>query len=283
MFLIACQSTNNQSAPTTIASTLTSTSTIPVNSPSPSPSLISSFTPTQKLLPTITPPPLRQPPLVLPEGLEIEEYVWDESLSFDEIRRRHNGEMEKPYTSSYPYQPPFFYGTGDRTHAVNVVLDNSIVVSTQRLDGEKWSVIVTESGNNIFETKVAEISGVNGLLEIWGYGEHWALVIIPYPINDVNPPVDVIFDGKSLSKNHNYIEAFGFQFLDGKPFYFFKTEEGIGISYDNIDTQLNYDEVPWHNRWVGYDYNPIPYKNLVEFFGTREQTTYWVVVGVFQK
>jgi hypothetical protein len=55
---------------------------------------------------------------------------------------------------------------------------------------------------------------------------------------------EVIQDGISLNKQHGYQEAFGFQLMKGKSFYFFKKRGRLGISYNGVEIPLGYTQVP---------------------------------------
>ena len=246
LLLASCQFASSQSTPTSIPPiTVTSVSITPTSSPYPWVTPISTA-----IQPYIS-------KLPLPNGLVVVEQSGGSHIDvYDE-------DGKKSYFS-HPIQPPF-YGTVYRIRPDSIVIENSTIVSTQKIDDKKWLVTVTVSDNIIFETQVPDLSGYVGLMEIWGYSGHWALVIAQSQPYEDGYKLDIIFDGISISEANGYQEAFGFQLLDDKPFYFYQTKEGFGVSFDGIDSQLDYDEIPWHNRWVGFDYNPIPFpeRNMI--------------------
>jgi len=50
-------------------------------------------------------------------------------------------------------------------------------------------------------------------------------------------------DGRSLNQELGYDEIFGWRLLEGKPFYFLRKDNRIGISYDGQAFPYQYDEV----------------------------------------
>ena len=80
-----------------------------------------------------------------------------------------------------------------------------------------------------------------------------------------------------------YDEAFGFQLLAGKPFYFYLRNGHVGYSYDGKEMELDYDEVP-HYRCCGESVlNPVQARNMVAFFAVREKTWFYDELGAFDE
>ncbi|HSD84053.1 MAG TPA: hypothetical protein VLG46_09355 [Anaerolineae bacterium] len=82
---------------------------------------------------------------------------------------------------------------------------------------------------------------------LWAYGNRWALevahvTLIRIPPNTIDGVEfgEVIQEGVALNQQKGYEESFGFQLLQGKPFYFFKRQGRLGISYDGQEIDLGY-------------------------------------------
>jgi hypothetical protein len=92
---------------------------------------------------------------------------------------------------------------------------------------------------------------------------------------------EVIQDGISLNKQHGYQEAFGFQLMKGKSFYFFKKRGRLGISYNGVEIPLGYTQVPHYWCCSAAALNPRSAKNMVAFFAQRGGVWYYIEIGVF--
>lgn len=71
---------------------------------------------------------------------------------------------------------------------------------------------------------------------------------------------------------------FGFQLLDGKPFYFFKKDDRIYISYDHQELPLTYDEIPHYQCCSAGGLNAVAGPNWVGFFGRRGEVWYYTEI-----
>lgn len=91
---------------------------------------------------------------------------------------------------------------------------------------------------------------------------------------------DVVQNGESLSTRYGYREAFGFQLLDEKPFYFFNQDGQIGFSYDGKASWLGFDEIPKYQDEYGTvgPRTPMHWENAVAFFGRRGDNWYFVEI-----
>jgi len=93
---------------------------------------------------------------------------------------------------------------------------------------------------------------------------------------------DIIVDGVSLNQQKGYLETFGFQLMNGKPFFFFKKSGHIGISYNGKEISLEYTQIPHYWCCSGAVFNPEIAENMVSFFAQRNETWYYVGIGVFE-
>jgi hypothetical protein len=92
----------------------------------------------------------------------------------------------------------------------------------------------------------------------------------------------IIKDGEDLNQRFGYQEMFGYQLLNGKPFYFFDQDGEIGISYDSQETYLGYEIIPHYGCCSAAALNPRPAQNMVSFFARKNGDWHYVEIGVFE-
>ena len=154
-------------------------------------------------------------------------------------------------------------------------------------DPNDGDVIVTRNGQQVYKVSVGSASPVTALRGLWAYDDHWAvetaLVNNQQSGNEVTAFAtgQVAVDGSSLNDQLGYEEAFGFQTLGGKPFYFFQREGKIDANYAGVEIPLGYDEITHYNCCSASSLNPTIYPNLVTFFGRKGETWYYAEIGVF--
>jgi hypothetical protein len=137
-----------------------------------------------------------------------------------------------------------------------------------------------------------ELGGPNPiqyLRGLWTYDDHWVLETVRMsPQNDPQSKVksawfgQIIRDEVSLNEKYGYEEAFGFQLIRGKPFYFFRREAAIGFVYDGQEFMPGYCQIPHYGCCSGAELNPINAENMVAFFAERAGKWYYVEIGVFR-
>ncbi len=155
----------------------------------------------------------------------------------------------------------------------------------------KVSVQVMRNGNPIYSDQLGDVGPVQNLWGLWTYDGHWVLEVARTRFNSTARPSatdeqiagDVVVDAKSLNAEHGYGESFGFQLLNGKPFYFFKKAAragswNYGISYDGKESELGYTNIPHYNCCSGAALNPKSSKQVAAFFSQRGQTWYYVEI-----
>jgi len=146
---------------------------------------------------------------------------------------------------------------------------------------------LTRNGQTIYQIPVGNSSPIDSLRGLWVYGEHWALetaYVTTQPVgNEIYSQAtgQISVDGQLLNEQLGYQEAFGFQTMDGKPFYFFERDDEIGISYDGEEIPLGYAEVPHYGCCSASSLNPLTTPNMVAFFARKGDTWYYVEIGVF--
>lgn len=223
----------------------------------------------------------------LPGGLILEEHPLSgapdiDSFSFqpvdstqEEILSRNSEERAKVEPADYTFidgNPAIVkpWGGGDLT----------AVLSTGAGEFPQQEIQVSALGEVIFKTSAGMPSPVMPLQGLWTYGSHWAMEIL-YAAPDIWAG-QVFIDGVMVNREKGYDEAFGFQLLSGKPFFFYQRSGAIGISYDGREAGLGYESIP-HYRCCGESVlNPIPAENMVAFFGQRGDDWYYVELGVFR-
>lgn len=148
-------------------------------------------------------------------------------------------------------------------------------------------VTVTRNGEEVYKISVGQGSPINGLRGLWIYDNHWALetanVTNRTDGNSISSDAigQISVDGILLNNQLGYEEAFGFQTIHGKPFYFFKRDGKINASYDGVEIQLGYDQIPHYGCCSAATLNPSIFQNMVAFFGRKGETWYYAEIGVF--
>ncbi|HYF77185.1 MAG TPA: hypothetical protein VD973_08645 [Symbiobacteriaceae bacterium] len=105
----------------------------------------------------------------------------------------------------------------------------------------------------------------------FGWNGQWVLELLG----------DVIIEGKSLKEQHGYDEVFGWQLIDGKPFYFYRTGGKIGISYDGRHQGAEYDEVMHYRCCEPAMFNPAGNDTMAWFHARKGEMWYYVEAGVY--
>jgi hypothetical protein len=149
------------------------------------------------------------------------------------------------------------------------------------------NMTVTRNGSPIYKIPVGNSSPIGSVRGLWVYGSHWALETAFVTNRQEGNEIDsqtvgqVSVDGKRLKTQSGYQETFGFQTLRNKPFYFFKRNGRIGISYDGEEVQAGYDEVPHYYCCSAATLNPRVYQNMAAFFARKGSTWYYIEAGIF--
>jgi hypothetical protein len=119
------------------------------------------------------------------------------------------------------------------------------------------------------------------LQSLWSYDSHWALEIL-LADGDIWQG-QIYLDGELINDLDNYQDAFGFQLLAGKPFYFFQRDGKLGYSYDGQETELPYDQIPHFGCCSASTLNPLPAKNMVAFYAQTGEDWFYVELGAFSQ
>ncbi len=148
---------------------------------------------------------------------------------------------------------------------------------------------VTRNGIVIFSTPISPPGTTSAFRVLTVYDTHWVFEIAqardPLPPNtqweDSFFSGEIFVDGRSQDALHGYDESFGFQTINGRPFYFFKRDGKTGVNYDGQEISLDYDGVWHYGCCSGGALNPRMAQNIIGFFAWRADQWYYTEMGVF--
>ena len=152
------------------------------------------------------------------------------------------------------YMPPVY--AGDTLVTVNV-------------DYEASQVIVRSGDQTLFTTSLAPAVD-NPLRGLWSWDGRWVLEV----------DGQVVVDGKSLNEDLGCEEVFGWHLLAGEPFYFFKKDGRIGISFGGQALRYQYDEVIHYQCCEPSAFNVRANDMMVWFHALRDGKWYYVEAPV---
>ena len=198
-------------------------------------------------------------PWIFPSGLSIEEHPLVkqpeieplvilplDGLTQAEVMDRHKDGWGKTLS------PDQYYSVGGGDLWV-MQGNDKLEAAWGPTENGKVTARVTRNGNVIFSTPIEPPGTTSPLRVLTVYSDHWALEIAqektPLPPNtqlvDSFFKGEIFVDGRSLNDLHGYDESFGFQTINGRPFYFYKRAGKTWVSYDGQNIALGYDGV-WH-------------------------------------
>lgn len=167
---------------------------------------------------------------------------------------------------------PAISSLGDKKDLMAVVL----ITNPNQLD---QTVKLFRGDEIVFEAPGGLPSPAVPVQALWAYDGHWALEILYSDQNSWTGKVYI--DGKLINEQKGYDEAFGFQLLANKPFYFYMRNGQVGYSYDGHEIELNFSYVPHYNCCSESEINPTKSQNMVGFFAQRDSSWYYVELGNF--
>ena len=141
-------------------------------------------------------------------------------------------------------------------------------------------VEVREADEVIFSVDGGLPSPSLPMQSLWSYDDHWVLEIL-FAEEEIWQG-RIYLDGELLNESLDYEDAFGFQLLQTKPFYFFERQDMLWYSYDGKETSLPYDQIPHYNCCSASTLNPLPSENMVAFYGLIGDDWYYVELGFFE-
>ncbi|HSJ57137.1 MAG TPA: hypothetical protein VLC95_08145 [Anaerolineae bacterium] len=106
-----------------------------------------------------------------------------------------------------------------------------------------------------------------------GWGEHWAL-----EVDD-----QVIVDGVDLGAREGYDAVFGFHVVGGEPFYFYRQDDTVYMSYAGETLPETYDQVVHDECCEPSMFNAQGNERMVWFHALRDGVWYYVEAGLFDQ
>lgn len=234
---------------------------------------------------------------VLPGGLIIEEHALQgppqtEPLTFvpldgtqEEILQKHAAQRDEVFPDSiFP---------GDDMSITAELNGNTLAAREFYENSGQGYVTVASGGKEIYRIDVGEGSPITALRRFEVYAGHWVLEAarvsntetVEGDMTSVHSFSlgQIVVDGELLNENRAYEEAFGFQTINGKPFYFYQSGGKIGISYDGQETMQGYEEIPHYGCCSAGEVNPRIAQDMVAFFARKGKVWYYVEIGVFDQ
>jgi len=220
-----------------------------------------------------------QPTLTLEEHAILPIFWEGDTLEFkplegtrEEILAKHASERLKPAP----------------TFSLPVNLGEDELNAVENYNGSQVTVEVTRNGEQVLSIAAGVISPINNFRGLWVVDEHWYLEVAHVEENPEDPNAafniwgEIFMDGKSLNQQNGYDEAFNFQLLAGKPFFFYRDENQMGYSYEGWETDLDYSEIPHYLCCSASSFNPLSSETMVAFYARRESKDFYIELGLFQ-
>ncbi len=224
-------------------------------------------------------------PASLPHGLTVEEHALAgqptlDPLAFtpvqgtmDEVTAVHAAERAR----TFPDNSRFINGL----FSMRTALGGDTLTATLYYEpsGRAGTVTVFRNENEIYHIDVGMGSPITPLRGLWVYDGHWVLETAYITMDGVVGKLTR--DGELLNDSLGYSDAFGFQLMHGRPFYFFRRNARLGFYYDGQEVLAGYDQIPRYGCCSEAEVNAHQAENMVAFFARRDQTWYYVEVGLF--
>jgi hypothetical protein len=169
----------------------------------------------------------------------------------------------------------------DGRFSMRIALGSDTLTATVNYEpsGQAGWVTVSRNETEIYRIDVGMGSPITALRGLWVYDGHWVLETAYITAERVVGKLTR--DGELLNASQGYSDAFGFQLMHGRPFYFFRTDARLGFYYDNNEVPAGYDEIPRYGCCSESEVNARQAENMVAFFARRDRTWYYVEIGVF--
>lgn len=232
----------------------------------------------------------------LASGLRIEEYALvcapcPEPLTITTAQGTQPDIFFLPSTQLNTHPNQSFDAAGHLTSYV-VVGNDTISVTEITPDStasvNSVEIKVARNGQIMDTIQGGDVTPIDTLRGLWVFDDkHWVLeiahvtsIIAPDNGRSLDAVGQIFQDGVFVNERNNYQAAFGFQTMNGRPFYFFKRDGRMGIVYDGQEMLLGYTEIPHYGCCSAAEKNPKNYVNGVTFLAQRDGTWYYVGIGV---
>jgi hypothetical protein len=258
----------------------------------PLPTITPTVTPSQTPLPpteiTLLP---SGTPWVLDSGLSIEEHPLAsrpeieplillplDGITQEQMLDAHAAEYQKSL------RPESYYGV---SRGSLWVMQGNSKLAAFFTGSAQGTVGVTRDGQALFSKDINLPPAASPIRVLAVYDDHWVLEIAKFEKIENGQDVkyfyvgEVFIDGKSVNEMYGYEESFAFQTINGRPFYFYKMDGKIGVSYDGVIIPIGYDDIPHYGCCSAGALNPRIAQNIIGFFAWRGLQWYYVEIGVF--
>jgi hypothetical protein len=145
----------------------------------------------------------------------------------------------------------------------------------------RQSVTVYKGDEQIISFAAGLPSPILPLQGLWSAPGDWYLEICF--IDGERQEGRVFHNGDPLNFKWDYKDIFSFQFLSGKPFYFFEDDNGLGYSFDGRITRLPYEEIIHYMCCSASSLNPIQAETMVAFYAFTGEDWFYVELGDFHQ
>ncbi len=240
-----------------------------------------------------TPDPLR-----IPNGLSIEEYPLTQAPPTDsadlpfassvhgDSRQRHVQERGQPLSFETGYCQN---AAGSAMTMCGRIGPDEFVASAHYNWLGYGHVELQRNGKRIYSIGAGQDGGMPPLQGLWTYDGRWVLETAYISVHRAGDVITstmkgrITVDGQLLNTAHRYTEAFSFQPLHDRPFFFYQRDSKIGASFEGVEIPLGYDELLHYGCCSGAALNPQKFRNMVAFYARRESTWYYVQIGVYAR
>ena len=154
---------------------------------------------------------------------------------------------------------------------------------------EDTQVTVSLGGNPVYSIPTGDALGLPTLQGLWMVSGNWILEVAHVNVSQQSNDVffheisgQIIEEGEILNDRYGYQVAFGFQLMNGHPFYFFERDNKFGVSFNGQEMALGYDNVLNYYRGDMAVVNVKHAKNMVAFFAQRDDKWYYVEIGAYR-
>lgn len=167
-------------------------------------------------------------------------------------------------------------------HAIRVTSKSGSMTAIEGFDpvsSSSW-VTVSRNGQEIYRVDTGMPSPIPALRGFWALGDQWFLETAYVTAENYGGRLSR--DGELLQPLQGPDEAFDFQPLNDKPFYFVAESGTVDLSYDGRTIATSYDEVPHYQCCSASVLNPLHAQDMLAFFARRGATWYYVEAGFFK-
>jgi hypothetical protein len=229
-------------------------------------------------------------------SLTVEEYELTESpftnpAGFTPVNGTEVSVLAKHAAARRNTFPDTYFSTENRALITVKTKNGDLVAKEISSSGraEDTQVTVSLDGNPVFSIPTGDAGGLPTLQGLWEVSGHWVLEVVH--VNEYQQGSDVIVhelsgqiieDGEILNQDSNYQTQFGFQLMNGHPFYFFERDNKFGVSFNGQEMTLGYDNVINHYRGDMAALNVTHAKKMVTFFAERGGKWYYVEIGDYE-